>query len=371
MEHSILKSIINILSRKAKKEDLSDIDSELLETFQKDEWQLKYGAQEDVKNRIQQAVHAKTIEKISRPSLKTTLLKIAAVIIATFFVGYLLMKQDNEKAFILSENHPSTVETPGLTTSDGTYKDLQTMKIGESFSNNKFTLVKSKAGVLRIESNDNSNEIIQINIKTAANENYIIELDDKSRVILDVNSELSFPSRFIENSRIVAAEGRAYFEVQTNPSKPFIVKSSKIEAIVTGTSFVFCSKRDEKTASISLVEGSLEIKGNNNSKKLKPGQKGHFSQDGIQILSFDEYETLAFTRNEFIFNDQPINEIMSVLSDWYNMEYSLKNINPEAFHFTLKIDRNKSIKEVLEIIEMTGDLQASIIGNKIIIGSKK
>src|SRR5690606_29446516 len=146
----------------AKKEDLSDIDSELLETFQKDEWQLKYGAQEDVKNRIQQAVHAKTIEKISRPSLKTTLLKIAAVIIATFFVGYLLMKQDNEKAFILSENHPSTVETPGLTTSDGTYKDLQTMKIGESFSNNKFTLVKSKAGVLRIESNDNSNEIIQI-----------------------------------------------------------------------------------------------------------------------------------------------------------------------------------------------------------------
>ena len=371
MEQSILKSIIDILSRKADKEKLSDIDSELLETFQKDEWQLKYGAQDEVKNRIHQAVQAETKKRIIPYNFKSTLSKIAAILIATLSIGYFLMTQEPKDTLISKEQQTSKVEASGLTTSDGAYKDLHAMKVGESFTNDKFTLLKCSAAVLRIEPNDDTKEIIQINIKTAGNETYRIELEDQSSVTLDVNSELSFPNRFVENSRSVTVEGRAYFKVQTDPARPFIVKSNKIEAFETGTSFVFSSKKEEKSASISLIEGRLQIKGNNHSKLLKPGQKGHFSPDGIKVSAFDEYETLAFTRNEFIFNDQPINEIMAVLSNWYRMEYSLKNLDPEAFRFTLKIDRNKSIQEVLEIIEMTGDLKASIVGNKIIISSMK
>ena len=64
------------------------------------------------------------------------------------------------------------------------------------------------------------------------------DLPDGSKVWLNANSELRYPSDFNADTRTVELTGQGYFEVTKNAHKPFIVKADKDYSVeVLGTSF--------------------------------------------------------------------------------------------------------------------------------------
>ena len=64
-----------------------------------------------------------------------------------------------------------------------------------------------------------------------------VRLPDGSLITLEPNSKLTYPDQFTGNTREVALTGEAFFEVQPNHEKPFIVHTANIMATVLGTSF--------------------------------------------------------------------------------------------------------------------------------------
>ena len=64
-----------------------------------------------------------------------------------------------------------------------------------------------------------------------------VRLPDGSTITLEPNSRLIYPDRFTGNTREVALTGEAFFEVEPNHEKPFIVHTANIMATVLGTSF--------------------------------------------------------------------------------------------------------------------------------------
>jgi transmembrane sensor len=64
-----------------------------------------------------------------------------------------------------------------------------------------------------------------------------VRLPDGSMITLEPNSRLIYPDRFTGNTREVALTGEAFFEVEPNHEKPFIVHTANIMATVLGTSF--------------------------------------------------------------------------------------------------------------------------------------
>lgn len=102
-------------------------------------------------------------------------------------------------------------------------------------------------------------------------------LSDGTKVWLNAGSKLRYSQTYNTNHREVYLEGEAFFKVQTNPEKPFIVKTSEMSVKAFGTTFNVKAYPDEATITTTLVEGIVKIEGTDkNSKKfnvsLKPKQ---------------------------------------------------------------------------------------------------
>jgi transmembrane sensor len=107
---------------------------------------------------------------------------------------------------------------------------------------------------------------------SAAGEVKVVTLPDGSRVTLDAAS--SFETRFSGASRSARLlRGRAFFDVKSNPQRPFSVAAADRLVLALGTRFDVRLRPDELT--VTLIEGSVEISapGLVGSTLLKPGQQ--------------------------------------------------------------------------------------------------
>ena len=64
---------------------------------------------------------------------------------------------------------------------------------------------------------------------------YVLTLADSTRVWMNSDSELRYPSRFEGGERRVSVTGEAYFQVAKDESLPFIVEAGGAAVRVTGT----------------------------------------------------------------------------------------------------------------------------------------
>jgi transmembrane sensor len=107
---------------------------------------------------------------------------------------------------------------------------------------------------------------------SARGEVKVVTLPDGSRVTLDAAS--SVETRFTEASRpIRLLNGRAFFDVSSNPRRPFSVAAGDREVLALGTRFDVRLRPGELT--VTLVEGRVKISapGLTGSTILKPGQQ--------------------------------------------------------------------------------------------------
>lgn len=66
---------------------------------------------------------------------------------------------------------------------------------------------------------------------------YQLILADGSKVYLNSESRLRFPTRFEGKERRVYLEGEGYFEVARDSAKPFIVEAKEVDVQSTGNKF--------------------------------------------------------------------------------------------------------------------------------------
>lgn len=150
------------------------------------------------------------------------------------------------------------------------------------------------------------------------------DLPDGSKVWLNANSELRYPSDFNADTRTVELTGQGYFEVTKNAHKPFIVKADKDYSVeVLGTSFNVSAYKDESMIETTLVEGSVKLNvvsgGKRMTQMLKPNEKAEYQKGADKIKVFDvntEYDT-AWKNGEIIFRNHPMDKVLKTLERHY------------------------------------------------------
>lgn len=88
---------------------------------------------------------------------------------------------------------------------------------------------------------------------------YILILDDGTRVWINSDSELKYPVAFNDSERKVYLKGEAYFEVKYDEQRPFIVEADRMNIRVLGTEFNVQSYQGEEE-NVTLVKGSVAVK---------------------------------------------------------------------------------------------------------------
>ncbi|WP_270595226.1 MULTISPECIES: FecR family protein [Butyricimonas] len=198
---------------------------------------------------------------------------------------------------------------------------------------------------------------------------YNLTLSDGTQVWLNSESELHFPTHFDKHNRMVSCKGEVYFDVSHNPQAPFVVKLTQGEVTVLGTEFCTSDYNTDKPQ-VTLVEGKVRFNTQNgDSVVLTPSQ--HLVYDAItNQLSIQKVDTRQYTAwkdNLFCFEDETLEDIMSTLSRWYNIEIDFESDELKQRHFSGTIEKYAKIESFLELFETGTNIKFDIYGHKIII----
>jgi transmembrane sensor len=165
---------------------------------------------------------------------------------------------------------------------------------------------------------------------TASGEKIMLTLSDNTKIILNADSKLKYPSGFSDKQREVYLEGEAYFEVQHDTSKPFIIHTQNISTTVLGTKFNISAFPEEKGIAVSLVEGKVNVTmGENgspeNAVELLPKQQLVFNKQKKNSIvgEFDYQKTICWKDKNFIFDGETLLTVFSKLERAYGVKFEL------------------------------------------------
>lgn len=196
---------------------------------------------------------------------------------------------------------------------------------------------------------------------TIPGEKVIITLNENSKIILNAESRLKYPSRFSGKTREVFLEGEAYFSVAHDTSNPFIVHTGDITTTVLGTKFNVSSYKDEETITIALAEGKVKVSKENQNAGftpvlLKPKEKIVYDkEDKTSVVNTcDIQQETGWKDNLLKFKDEPLLNVINKLERNYGVKFEF----PDKSYYRQKITTNFqnatiwSISEVLK--KLTG-----------------
>lgn len=210
-------------------------------------------------------------------------------------------------------------------------------------------------------------------LSTARGETYLIGLPDGSKVWLNAGSSLKYPASFVNrDKRIVVLTGEAYFEIAKDKSHPFVVIGGNQKVEVLGTHFNVNAYADEPNTKTTLLEGSVRISlprenptEQRSSAVLKPNQQSIVSgTNRINVKDVDVASAVAWKNNEFMFTSESIENIMKMLSRWYNVEIIYQGEKCTE-KYSGSVSRFDNVSKVLEILESSGGVHFKIEGRKI------
>lgn len=173
-------------------------------------------------------------------------------------------------------------------------------------------------------------KIIYITKTTGPGQKMRVKLPDGSSVFLNTLSSVQIPENYGAENREVILKGEGWFEVEKNPEKPFIVHAGKIRTLVLGTKFNVSAYRDDSIATVSLVEGKVQVDMGDDAAKrqiLKPGDQLIYTRkDSTAIVrSFIKESAVGWKDNILSFDYDTWPNAARKISRWYGVKVKLED----------------------------------------------
>ncbi|HVN48379.1 MAG TPA: FecR domain-containing protein [Bacteroidota bacterium] len=214
-----------------------------------------------------------------------------------------------------------------------------------------------------------SHEIVWNEKKTVMGEQAVVSLPDGTRITLNADSKLTYPARFVGQSREVYLQGEAYFEVQHLSDKPFVIHTENVSTIDLGTRFDIKAYPAEKNITISLEQGSVKVLSKFNSAQqdivLQPSQQMVYDKNCGKSLvgSFDSEKITGWKNNILIFEDEPIAEVLRSLERSYGVSFQIADTS--VLHRSLRAHfHNESLATVVKSLEKATGLASKTIDDR-------
>ncbi|MGK6352014.1 FecR family protein [Parapedobacter sp. DT-150] len=212
------------------------------------------------------------------------------------------------------------------------------------------------------ESNISTKSPVENQLIVPRGGHYTVSLPDGTRVQLNSESRLVYPTRFTGKTRTVRLWGEAYFDVAHDASMPFEVFSGATKTTVLGTRFNIRAY-GAGAVETTLIEGSVNFQTGRQAHVLQPGETAINAADGVINVGRAHTERiLAWTQGYFYFEDNTITEIMEMLARWYDMEVQYQE-GLSDLRFSGMVSMNKPISTILNIIERTEAISFDIKNN--------
>jgi ferric-dicitrate binding protein FerR (iron transport regulator) len=199
----------------------------------------------------------------------------------------------------------------------------------------------------------------------------LISLSDGSKVYLNSGSSIQYPKQFSAEKREVELSGEAFFDVQAESDRPFIVSTGNTQIKVLGTTFNVNQGEGGKLA-VALVSGKVRVNDDKgNQVNLEPSEMLVMEQGGdFYKTGFDPLAVLGWKDKQLVFKKDAFDVVQRKIENWYGVEVQVKGRMPKNWVYT-GVYRDELLENVLAGIFYTSGITYNIDGKKVIIYNPK
>src|SRR5690606_508055 len=156
--------------------------------------------------------------------------------------------------------------------------------------------------------------------------------------------------------KVSLKNGEAFFDVERNEEKPFIIQSEKVQITVLGTSFHV--KNLGNTTEVIVVTGSVQVEVGGKKEVLKPNEMLRVNQNTGEMLKTLPSNKLYnyYVSRKFQADRIPLEELVATLNEAYdaNIKISRADLKSQSITTTLEYG---SLAKNLEVIRETMNLK--------------
>lgn len=198
-----------------------------------------------------------------------------------------------------------------------------------------------------------------------------VVLPDGSKVWLNQSATLRYPRQFSAKERNVSLDGEAYFEVAKNRQKPFVVESEAMCVKVLGTTFNVKCDKSGKMAEATLIEGEIEVRGNNDEGMiiLAPGQRAELNRitKRLVVKQVDAKLDAVWHDSLIPFEQADIFAISKTLERFYQVKIILAPDTKADKTYSGVLKKKDDIESVLKSLQNSIPIKYKIVGDNIFI----
>jgi ferric-dicitrate binding protein FerR (iron transport regulator) len=311
-----------------------------------------------------------------RVNLIKRMLPYAASVLLMIGVFFVAMHLEDSRS--LQEEQWLLAIKPGsqkaeLVLADGKVLSLDDNQKRDEITEKDGTVINHTNSGLVYDASTKKNEMINYNsLFVPRGGEYQLKLEDGTKIWVNSETRLRYPTKFEKKQRIVLLEGEAYFDVSEDKNRPFIVKTQGVEIHVLGTEFNVSSYAEEENIRTTLVEGSVSVKDHGDNKKtllLNPGYQAVYNKEAKNLeskkVNVDLYT--SWKDGKFVFQKSSLSDIMNRVSRWYDVKVFYQNTEVADINFTGTLKRYEKLDRLLGMIEKTNEVNFVLKNNTIVV----
>lgn len=197
------------------------------------------------------------------------------------------------------------------------------------------------------------NKVVWFETQVPRGEKSQLFLPDGSKVWVNSESSISYPSNFMDGNREVKLTGEAYFEIAKLQNLPFIVETHDYNIRVTGTKFNVMAYSDFNRTETSLIEGKIEIQKGSQIIAVVPGESLTFADNEFSIKRNNATKTARWKDEVFDFDRITFKEMSIRLERWYDVDIEIKSPELNDIVYSGVFKNEETIWQVLNTFQLT------------------
>ena len=198
--------------------------------------------------------------------------------------------------------------------------------------------------------------------KVAARDEAVeVFLDDGSQVLLNRNSQIRYKKKFLNGERRVFLSGEAWFDVERDTTRPFVIDAGEALVEVLGTSFNVNAYKESPVVEITVESGLVALSAKDDTDDLivmKAGSGGtyHKTQKELTLVASSHPNKISWKTRELFFDGSSLGEVVQLINKVYGSRLVIPDPDLENCEITVAF-KDQSLDAVLTVLEMTLDLE--------------
>lgn len=192
-----------------------------------------------------------------------------------------------------------------------------------------------------------------VTIAAPAHQKKQITLADGSKVWLNAGAELKYPSNFKGDSRQVYLSGEAYFDIQHDDTKPFLIHTGKVLTTVLGTAFNIKEDRNSHTVEVTVTRGKVSVADDGKLLHiLTPNQQLSVNlTNGIATEKVvDAKAVIKWQDTDILFDDITFADAATQLQQQFNVKINFSNEQLKKCRFSGSALSGDNLDKILKVI---------------------